>query len=180
MKPLPPTIQNALIELLAATDVLFTPHRGSFQTEEAGAAIFDRRYLYPRRGIRTVVGGDDDAIRRSGNRAFGGLVTRGLAKLVGRGKHRGLLLTPHGDDYARQLTGGFSVAESFGLLAWIDGLAERVRHNAGYVNECEVLGTDYDVVQSVDLAELERKALPLFARGWLEHRATFARTSVTK
>lgn len=173
MKPLPPTIKTAMIELLAATDAVFTPFRGTFETEMAGAAIFERRYLYPRHGVRTIAGGADGSIRRAGNRAFAGLVSRGLAQCVGRGRERGVLLTPHGDDYARRMTAGFMAVDSFGLLAWIDGLAAEGQHNDQFVSESDVLGRDHDAMQSKGLAMLEHKALPLLARGWLESQTDY-------
>jgi hypothetical protein len=165
---LPTAQRNALIDLAARIDVLFAPFRCSACNLRAAAGVDVRRYVFNRSGYELMVGGDG-ATRQQGSRDLQRLEKRGLVEPCGRGKNHGLELTHAGDDLVRQLTGGVLARASFPLLGQIEAVKAEHGSNGGFVNECEIIGVaNYDAVTSSQLLALERRALPLLVRGWLD------------
>lgn len=161
---------STLIQILAHVDALWCPYRwhGHFSLG-AATAIAERRAKYSYRGVPLVVSGTGTE-RLAGERELQRMAADGLIRLFIAGKRIGVGLTDHGDTYARKLSAGYTVRDSWHLLKLVDKTLADCggKGNAGYVCETDILGTEYDAVTSPQLVGLENQSLPLLCRGYLE------------
>jgi hypothetical protein len=170
MTNLRPDLTSIVVRTLVATDTVWLPYRygphNSGAAWTAAAAIEDRRRQFATRGV-PMLGAGTAATRMAFMRQLGELRQLGLLRLITHhGRRFGAKLTPLGDDYARTLTGGYTVAESFPLLELVESATIK---NCEYSLELAILGIEYgQVADTAPLVDLENRLLPLLARGWLE------------
>jgi hypothetical protein len=106
----------ALLAVLAKIDALWTPHRWSQSTARAAAAIAERRQRFTARGAPFNIGGAA-AARKAGQRELEHLESAGLVKFHRcAGQHRGVSLTPWGDDIARSMAPTKRIDEAWPIL----------------------------------------------------------------
>lgn len=170
-----------LVSILAELDAIWTPVRYSVddsrESTKAGVAIFERRDRLHTNGIPLVIGGDERS-RQAGHRELRGLVSRGLVRLLGYGKNRGVLLTAEGESIARSMAPVRRMDEAW---KWLLAVADTQRHIVDpipganeFVMETQVVGIDGTAKGTVildgtdPLSVLEDDCLPLFAAGLLD------------
>lgn len=160
---------STLVQILAHTDALFCPFRVYRDSNpNAAAGLAERRTDYSTRGVPLVVAGSGTQ-RLAGERELQKLETAGLIVIYRRRKRIGVSLTERGDNVVRKLTAGYLARESFYLLELTEAVKAEFggRTNAGFVLEADVLGREYDTIQSSNLILLENLMLPLLSRGWM-------------
>lgn len=161
---------KTLTKILADTDILWSPFRDlDRHNYRPGGAIAERRDQYTRHGVPFVVGGDA-ASRMAGSRQLAEYRSKGLVRLFGSGRNRGVRLTPKGEAVARSLTACHVVSdpEPWAMLEAIAAVPFK-RTNAGCVLEVHLVDSQYDQPRiSYKLNRLEQMALPLITAGWLD------------
>jgi hypothetical protein len=159
----PPEI-GVLVDLLADTDVLFTPVR----TIDPIAPVFQRRQLYATAGVPCLAAGLDTD-RKSAERRFAQLEDDGFLTVSMVGWRRHCRLTDAADWCVRSLVGQFSIDCSFPAMAVIDSMASAGYGCGHFVLETTILGVDYGqpgVGETLVLLEL--LLLPALHRGLIE------------
>jgi hypothetical protein len=156
-----------LIEILAEQDVLWTPFRHNFLNGKSAAAVCERRNDYRKKGGLEFVRGGSGSDRQAHHRNLAAAKNAKLIVTSGKTRPR-VQLSETADDKLRTLCDCYRVDQSWPILQRVVDLTDRGIVNAGCVLEVDVLGLDYDSVQSRDLVELEYQALPLLVRGYLD------------
>jgi hypothetical protein len=159
----PPEI-GVLVDILADTDVLFTPVR----TIDPIAAVFQRRQLYGTAGVQCLAAGLD-CDRKSAERRFAQLEDDGFLSVSMVGWRRHCRLSDAADWCMRSLVAQFTLDCSWPALAVIRDMADAGYGNGSFVLETAVLGIDYGLPGTGEkLVMLELLLLPSLCRGLVD------------
>jgi DNA-binding PadR family transcriptional regulator len=172
MKALSCPEREIILRILADTDAIWLPFRARATDDgKVAAAIAERRSLFRRVGIQLAIGGGD-AVRQSGHRDLRSLVSKGLIRILGRGKRRGVTLTNAGDNYVRSIAPSLRIDEAWPALRLVRCVellfALPIR---AYMLEFDILQIDQRVPLNGNasrLLDFEFTCLPLLASGLLE------------
>jgi len=160
-------LQRLAVEILAATDVLFTPFRDWGQLSDGtpvATAIRERRRDYFASGLPLFSAGANAAERQAHGRNLDTLRRRGILEIRGRSRTRGLRLTTAGEARLRALVGTYSLQrpQPWLLLELIDTLGP------SHVLEFDLVTIDRQhQCTLVELVLVELFAQPMLCRDWL-------------
>jgi hypothetical protein len=156
-----------LIEILADENVLWTPFRHNYLNGKSAAAVCERRNDYRKKGGLEFLHGGRGSDRQAHHRNLAAAKNAKLIVTSGKTRPR-VQLSDAADDKLRTLCDCYRVDQSWPILQRVVELTDRGVVNAGCVCEVDILGLDYDSVQSRDLVRLENQSLPLLVRGYLD------------
>jgi len=159
----PPEI-GVLVDLLADTDVLFTPVR----TIDPIAPVFQRRQIYATAGVPCLAAGLDTD-RKSAERRFAQLEDDGFLSVSMVGLRRHCRLTDAADWCMRSLIATYTVDCSWPAMSVIHAMAAAGYGCGSFVLETTVLGVEYGLPGVGEkLVMLELMLLPALCRGLVD------------
>jgi hypothetical protein len=160
-----------LIEILAATDAIWSPPRvfsnpAGHLPNPAWAALIERRQLFAAAGVDLVYSGTSSE-RNLASRRLAQLQSAGLVEVATHsGRRVAAKLTRRGDDIARWLAAEPLVCESWRWLRLLAALVEAGVSIGPQVREDDLARTDYGSADaSRKLLDVETDLLPLKVAG---------------